>query len=154
MYKQILIATDGSESSQRAIHHGVGLAQAVHCHVTAISVCRPWSSVAVSEFGFAIAPGEYDRACKAAVERNLRAVKQAANSAAVSCNTIHVTHPNPWQAIIDGPLARAFEESLIIVGWVANWKPIETFLYDWWPLRRRRDLYRRLQNAAVEINVG
>ena len=53
-----------------------------------------------------------------------------------------------------GPLARAFEESLIIVGWVANWKPIETFLYDWWPLRRRRDLYRRLQNAAVEINVG
>ena len=101
MYKQILIATDGSESSQRAIHHGVGLAQALHCHVTAISVCRPWSSVAVSEFGFAIAPGEYDRACKAAVERNLRAVKQAANSAAVSCNTIHVTHPNPWQAIIE-----------------------------------------------------
>ena len=53
-----------------------------------------------------------------------------------------------------GTLARAFAESLIIVGWVANWKPIETFLYDWWPLRRRRDLYRRLQNAAAEINVG
>lgn len=52
-----------------------------------------------------------------------------------------------------GPLARALEESLIILGWVANWKPIETFLYDWWPLTRRRDLYRRLRDAAVEVRV-
>jgi hypothetical protein len=49
------------------------------------------------------------------------------------------------------PFARAIEESFIIVGWVANWKPIETFLYDWWPLKRRRDLYRRLQAANVVI---
>ena len=49
-----------------------------------------------------------------------------------------------------GPLARR-GESLIIVGWVANWKPIETFLYDWWPLQR--DLYRGLANAVVEISV-
>ena len=58
------------------------------------------------------------------------------------------------RAIFDGgPLARAIEESLIIVGWVANWKPIETFLYDWWPLQRRRNLYRRLADADVEIRV-
>ena len=53
-----------------------------------------------------------------------------------------------------GPLARALEESFIIVGWVANWKPIETFLYDWWPLKRRHDLYLRLEAAAVDIRVG
>ncbi len=53
-----------------------------------------------------------------------------------------------------GPFARTVEESLIIVGWVANWKPIETFLYDWWPLKRRRDLYRRLADATVEIKTG
>jgi hypothetical protein len=52
-----------------------------------------------------------------------------------------------------GPIASAIAESLILVGWVANWKPIETFLYDWWPLKRRRDLYRRLAKAAVEIKV-
>jgi hypothetical protein len=52
-----------------------------------------------------------------------------------------------------GAIARAVEESLIIVGWVANWKPIETFLYDWWPLKRRRDLYRRLKDARLEIEV-
>ena len=53
-----------------------------------------------------------------------------------------------------GTVARALEESLIIVGWVANWKPIETFLYDRLPLMRRRDLYRRLASAHVEINAG
>jgi hypothetical protein len=52
-----------------------------------------------------------------------------------------------------GPLARVLEESFIIVGWVANWKPLETFLYDWWPLKRRRDLYRRLQHAVIEVKV-
>jgi hypothetical protein len=50
-----------------------------------------------------------------------------------------------------GPLTRALEESLIILGWVANWKPIETFLYDWFPIKRRRDVYRRLRDATVEI---
>ncbi|WP_244437762.1 hypothetical protein [Hyphomicrobium denitrificans] len=50
-----------------------------------------------------------------------------------------------------GPLASTIAESLLLVGWVANWKPIETFLYDWWPLKRRRDLYRRLATAEVII---
>ena len=49
------------------------------------------------------------------------------------------------------PLASTIGESLLLVGWVANWKPIETFLYDLWPLKRRRDLYRRL--AAAEIVI-
>ncbi len=52
------------------------------------------------------------------------------------------------------PLSRALEESLIIVGWVANWKPIETFLYDWWPLKRRRDLYIRLARATVTLSIN
>lgn len=50
-----------------------------------------------------------------------------------------------------GPLGRFVEESLIIVGWVANWRPIEIFLYDWWPLARRRNLYRRLAAAQVLV---
>jgi hypothetical protein len=48
-------------------------------------------------------------------------------------------------------LAGVMSESLIILGWVANWKPIEIFLYDWWPLARRRDLYRRLAATSVEL---
>jgi hypothetical protein len=49
------------------------------------------------------------------------------------------------------PLGRVIEESLTIFGWVANWRPIEIFLYDWWPIVRRRNLYQRLSAAQVEL---
>ena len=48
-------------------------------------------------------------------------------------------------------IAQVAVEGLIIVGWVANWRPIEIFLYDWWPIVRRRRLYRRLAEASVQI---
>lgn len=51
----------------------------------------------------------------------------------------------------DGELVRYLNEGLIILGWVANWKPMEVFLYDWWPLAKRRNLYRRLARAQVEV---
>jgi len=54
----------------------------------------------------------------------------------------------------DGPLSNAVAESLLLVGWVANWKPIETYLYDWLPLRRKHRLYLRLRDAKVEIVTG
>ena len=52
--------------------------------------------------------------------------------------------------IADVPARRIVEESFLILGWVANWRPLEIFLYDWWPIARRRDLYRRLSAAAIE----
>lgn len=54
------------------------------------------------------------------------------------------------RALFDEPFRRLLEESLLILGWVANWRPLEIFLYDWWPLVRRRDLYRRLSKASIE----
>ena len=51
----------------------------------------------------------------------------------------------------DDPFKRLVEESLVLLGWVANWRPIEIFIYDWWPIVRRRNLYRRLAAAKVEV---
>lgn len=51
----------------------------------------------------------------------------------------------------EGYIGRFFDEGLIILGWVANWRPIQIFLYDWWPLARRRRLYKRLARAAIEL---
>ena len=51
----------------------------------------------------------------------------------------------------EAPFKRLVEESFLILGWVANWRPLEIFLYDWWPLTRRRDLYQRLSAATVEV---
>jgi hypothetical protein len=54
-------------------------------------------------------------------------------------------------SIGESPVTQFFSEGLIILGWVANWRPLEIFLYDWWPLWRRLKLQRRLANASVEI---
>lgn len=43
------------------------------------------------------------------------------------------------------------KESLIIGGWVALWRPMEIFLYDWWPIRTRARLYDRL--AAMQVSL-
>ncbi|ANW02146.1 hypothetical protein [Bradyrhizobium icense] len=53
--------------------------------------------------------------------------------------------------LADSAIKRLAEESFLILGWVANWRPLEIFLYDWWPLARRRDLYRRLSVARIEL---
>jgi hypothetical protein len=50
-----------------------------------------------------------------------------------------------------GYVGRFFDEGLIILGWVANWRPIQIFLYDWWPLARQRRLHERLAGAAIEV---
>lgn len=47
-----------------------------------------------------------------------------------------------------GQLAR---EGIMIGGWVAMWKPLEVFLYDWWPLRRKRRDFQRLRDMKVEV---
>jgi hypothetical protein len=32
------------------------------------------------------------------------------------------------------PLVAVLRENLLVGGWVAMWRPIEIFLYDWWPI--------------------
>ncbi|HEX2601928.1 MAG TPA: hypothetical protein VHL32_07405 [Gemmatimonadaceae bacterium] len=40
-------------------------------------------------------------------------------------------------------------ESMVIGGWVALWRPLEIFLYDWWPILAERKLYDRLSVMPV-----
>lgn len=51
------------------------------------------------------------------------------------------------------PSLRLISESLLILGWVANWRPLEIFLYGWWPIIRRRNLYRGLAAARVRVRA-
>ena len=44
-----------------------------------------------------------------------------------------------------------FRESLVIGGWVAMWRPLEIFLYDWWPIRAEARLYDYLSTMPVRI---
>lgn len=41
--------------------------------------------------------------------------------------------------------------SLSIAGWVAMWRPMELFLYDWWPIRAEARLFDRLASMPVRL---
>src|SRR5690606_15304104 len=49
-------------------------------------------------------------------------------------------------------VTESIEQGLIIVGWVANWRPVELLIFDWWPLRRRIRLYEQLAQAEIVVN--
>ena len=43
------------------------------------------------------------------------------------------------------------KESLVVGGWVALWRPLEIFLYDWWPIRAEARLFDRLGEMDVRV---
>jgi len=51
------------------------------------------------------------------------------------------------------PFAQLLADGLVIFGWVANWRPAEIFLYDFWEIRRTHRLYRRLAEAEIALVV-
>lgn len=53
--------------------------------------------------------------------------------------------------LIAGHPARIARETLTIIGWVALWRPAQTFLYDWWPVRNRIRVFENLRFARVTV---
>ena len=45
------------------------------------------------------------------------------------------------------------DEGLLICGWVAMWRPIQIFLYDWWPIRRRRRILEKARDLPIEVRL-
>lgn len=48
-------------------------------------------------------------------------------------------------------LWQLLEQGLLIVGWVAMWRPLEIFLYDWWPILGERRIHDGLSRMQVRI---
>ncbi len=55
---------------------------------------------------------------------------------------------------MDGSWPPVAREGLTIIGWVAMWKPLEIYLYRWWPLLSLRKLYLRLSLMSVEVHCS
>jgi uncharacterized membrane protein YbhN (UPF0104 family) len=55
---------------------------------------------------------------------------------------------------LPSPLGSFLSEGLLIIGWVANWRPIEIFLYDWRPIRREWRILDGLARMVVEFRVA
>lgn len=54
-------------------------------------------------------------------------------------------------ALFTGPTQSIIRESLTIIGWVAMWRPVQIFLYDWWPLKGRIKVFDNLRFARVSV---
>ena len=54
-------------------------------------------------------------------------------------------------SIDQSTLRQMLQEGLVILGWVAMWRPLQIFLYDWWPIRHHAHLYQRLAGMPVRI---
>jgi hypothetical protein len=53
-----------------------------------------------------------------------------------------------------GGMSVTFREILIILGWVALWRPADFLLYEWRPFKREINLFRKLEQCKVEIVTG
>jgi nucleotide-binding universal stress UspA family protein len=113
MYKRILLPTDGSEASQRAIVAGVDFAKSVGAEVVAMTATPEFHTFTTDAAMLEQTPEDYAQASRARSQRVLDEVATAARNAGVTCTCIAVASNNPYGAIIS--TAREHQCDLIVM---------------------------------------
>jgi nucleotide-binding universal stress UspA family protein len=101
MYKNILIPTDGSDLSAKAVKHGVALSKAIGAKVTALTVSTPFHIFALDPEMIEDTQDTYKKRSAKKTAEILDVVASGAKAANVVCDTVHVEHEHPYEAIID-----------------------------------------------------
>ncbi len=100
MFKRILVPTDGSDITGKAVQTAIDLAKVTGAQLSTISVKEPFPYSAISEMQ-PVPPQEfYDAQERIAAER-VRAVVEAAKGAGMACEGFTVEALHPWEAILD-----------------------------------------------------
>ena len=100
MFKKILISTDGSQVTEKAVHNAIALAKASGGALFAISVKEPFPYSAISEMQ-PVPPQEFFDAQERIAAERVKAVVSAATAAGVTCQAHTVEALHPWEAILD-----------------------------------------------------
>jgi nucleotide-binding universal stress UspA family protein len=100
MYQHILIPTDGSERSARAIAQGVAVAALLNARVTALMATPPIPPILLEGLAGPVHNEELEQNAKDYATRSLAVAAEAAAAAGVRCETTHLQHDRPWEAII------------------------------------------------------
>jgi hypothetical protein len=58
------------------------------------------------------------------------------------------------ERMVPGAISMVLQEGLVIGGWVAMWRPLEIFLYDWWPIAGLRRTFALLSRLPIQVNRG
>ena len=101
MFKNILIPTDGSEQSQRAVRMGIELATLHGARVTGIHVIPDYHLLIAYEGAFdPVTEERIEEEAKARADAYLGQIRDAASAAGVQCSTVCETSDHPYDAIL------------------------------------------------------
>jgi nucleotide-binding universal stress UspA family protein len=100
MYKNILIATDGSSLSARAVEHGTNLAKAVGATVLLLTVAERFHVFALEADQLGEPPVAFREHMQKHAERTLAEASEIAREIGVDATTLHMEADAPYQAII------------------------------------------------------
>ncbi len=100
MYERILVPTDGSELTGRAVAAAIGLAKTLGAELHTLCVKEPFPYGAVAEMQ-PTPPQEFFDAQERSAARHVRAVIDACDAAGVVCHAETIEGVQPWEAIID-----------------------------------------------------
>ncbi|HEX5613508.1 MAG TPA: universal stress protein [Burkholderiales bacterium] len=103
MYKHILVATDGSKLSAKAVKTAVRLAKSLGAKLTAAYVIAPFEPPMYSEavaYLPPITPQKYRELAGREAKKALALAEIEAQTAGVPCSTIAATHEHPWRGIV------------------------------------------------------
>jgi len=99
MFKRILVPTDGSEITGRAVATALGLAKALGAEIFTICVKEPFPYGAVAEMQ-PTPPQEFFDAQERSAARHVGAVVEACHAAGLVCHAQTVEGLQPWEAIV------------------------------------------------------
>lgn len=100
MYQRILVPTDGSENTQKAVQTAIGLARLTGGKLYTLSVKEPFPYSAISEMQ-PVPPQEFFDAQERIAAMRVKGVVDAATAAGIGCEAATVEALHPWEAIID-----------------------------------------------------
>ena len=100
MFKGILIPTDGSELSERAIKQGVSLAKALGATVIGLTVTKPFHVFAVDPIMVTDTAHKYEDDLRILTKRYLSVLEAAAKNTGVPWLTVTRSGEHPYEEII------------------------------------------------------
>ena len=100
MYKRILVPTDGSEITAKAVETAVTMARAFGATLLTLAVKEPFPYSAITEMQ-PIPPQEFFDAQERIAVKHIDQVKATCAAAGVECHAATVEAAHPWEAIID-----------------------------------------------------
>jgi nucleotide-binding universal stress UspA family protein len=100
MYTRILVPTDGSDITAKAVTAAVSLARSLGAQLFTLAVKEPFPYSALSEMQ-PIPPQEFYDAQERIALKNVQAVTEAAKAASVTCEAATVEALHAWEAILE-----------------------------------------------------